>query len=322
MRAVVTGGAGFIGSNLVDSLLARGHEALVLDDLSTGRRANLAGALAASATLHEGSVTDGAAVARAIAAARADAVLHLAAQIDVRRSVADPLFDATVNVLGTVTVLEAARRAGVRRVVLASTGGAIYGDADVIPTPEGAAPRPVSPYATSKAAAEGYAELYRRLHGLSTFSLRLANVYGPRQDPLGEAGVIAIYCAAAADGRRATVYEDGRQTRDFVYVGDVAEAFIAAAESDAPGCCNVATGRETTVLELARALALDVHFAPERAGEVRRSCLDPSSAGTLLGWRARTPLKEGLARTLAASAWAAGARCAEGTATRGPYSDR
>jgi len=228
-------------------------------------------------------------------------VHHLAAQIDVRRSVSDPRFDATVNVVGTTTVLEAARRAGARRVVLASTGGALYGEADVIPTPESAAIRPLSPYGTAKAGAELYMELYRRLHGLGTFSLRLANVYGPRQDPRGEAGVIAVFCARALEGGRATVYGDGRQSRDFVYVGDVVEAFLAAAGSPRQGLCNISTGVETTVLELAQLLGIAPRFAPQRPGEVRRSCLDPSAAERVLGWTARVPLAEGLERTLAAA---------------------
>ena len=301
MRILVTGGAGFIGSNLVDALIARGDQVTILDDLSTGRLSNLDGALEAGAALLEGSVADPRAVAEALAAARPEVIFHLAAQIDVRRAVDDPAFDATVNVVGTATLLEAARHMGVRRVVLASTGGAIYGDADVVPTPEGTEPQPLSPYAASKASAEVYMGLYRRLYGLSTFSLRLANVYGPRQDPKGEAGVIAIYCGRAVDGGRATVYGDGLQTRDFVYVGDVVEAFMAAGDSDADGYCNVSTGRETTVLELAEVLGLEPELGPERAGEVRRSCLDPAAAGRLLGWSARTSLRDGLERTVASA---------------------
>jgi UDP-glucose 4-epimerase len=300
VRALVTGGAGFIGSNLVDTLLSRGHDVTILDDLSTGRQENLSGALRDGARLHEGSVVDAAAVADAMAAARPEVVFHLAAQIDVRRAVADPAFDATVNVVGTATLLEAARQAGARRFVQASTGGAIYGDAPSIPTREDAPARPLAPYGTSKAGAEGYAGLYERLYGLSTLSLRLSNVYGPRQDPRGEAGVIAIYCSAASaePATPATVYGDGRQTRDFVYVGDVVDAFLAAGDNGATGCCNVGTGRETTVLELAETLGLEPKFEPERTGEIRRSCLDPSAAENMLGWRARVSLREGLRRTL------------------------
>jgi UDP-glucose 4-epimerase len=298
MRTLVTGGAGFIGSHLVDALLDAGREVAVLDDLSTGRRENLDGALARGATLHEADVADAPATARLLAAERPEVVFHLAAQIDVRRSVADPTFDARVNVAGTAAVLEAARAAGARRVVLASTGGALYGDTRRIPTPEDVPPAPPAPYGTGKAAAEGYMALYARLHGLSTMSLRLANVYGPRQDPRGEAGVISIFCAARADGRSATVFGDGRQTRDFVYVGDAAAAFLAAGESEATGAVNVGTGRETTVLELAHALGLRPEHAPERPGEILRSCLDPTAAASTLGWRARVELPEGLERTM------------------------
>jgi UDP-glucose 4-epimerase len=294
MRALVTGGAGFIGSNLVDALLDAGRAVTVLDDLSTGSAGNLAGAINRGATFVHGSVTDPEAVAKAMRPAP-DTVFHLAAQIDVRRSVADPARDAAVNLIGTIAVLERARVAGVRRIVLASTGGAIYGDADAIPTPETAEPRPLSPYAASKQAAEGYCELYSRLYGIEAFALRLANVYGPRQDARGEAGVIALFCAVA-DGM-ATIYGDGGQTRDFVYVGDVVEAFLAAGASAEQGICNIATGAETSVLELAAELELEPRFAPERAGEVRRSCLDPARAQAVLGWTATTPLREGLALT-------------------------
>ena len=201
MRALVTGGAGFIGSNLVDALLERGDDVSIVDNLSTGRRENLDGALAAGARLHEASITDGEAMNALLAEERPEAVFHLAAQVDVRRAVADPAYDAAVNVGGTAVVLDAARAAGARRFLLASTGGAIYGDCDRLPTPEDAPAAPISPYGASKAAAETYLALYRRLHGLSTCALRLANVYGPRQDPLGEGGVVAIYCHAAANGK-------------------------------------------------------------------------------------------------------------------------
>lgn len=302
-RALVTGGAGFIGSHLVDALLAAGHDVGVLDDLSTGRWENLAYALNHGVRLHVGSVTDPAAVARALSAEQPDVIFHLAAQIDVRHAVADPVRDALVNMIGTVTMLQAARQHAVPRFILASTGGAVYGDADTVPTPETADEHPGSPYAASKAAAESYLDLYHALHGLSTLSLRLANVYGPRQNA-GEAGVIAIFCATAAADRRTpvTVFGDGGQTRDFVYVGDVVEAFLAAASSDLTGHVNISTGHETSVLELARALGLRVRHAPERAGEVRRSCLDATFAATALGWHARTPLATGLRHTLTSMA--------------------
>jgi UDP-glucose 4-epimerase len=295
-RVLVTGGAGFIGSNLVDALLDRRCEVTVLDDLSSGGLHNLVGAVNRGATLLAGCVTDADAV-RAAMRHRPDTVFHLAAQIDVRRAVADPARDAAVNLLGTITVLEQARAAGVRRFVLASTGGAIYGDADVIPTPESAQPRPLSPYAAGKEAAENYCALYSRLHGIGAFTLRLANVYGPRQDPRGEAGVIARFCDGAD-----TIFGDGLQTRDFVYVGDVVEAFLAAAGSTRQGICNISTGVETTVLALAGLLGITPRFAPARPGEVRRSCLDPARARHVLGWTARTPLREGLALTSTALA--------------------
>jgi UDP-glucose 4-epimerase len=296
MRTLVTGGAGFIGSNLVDALLERGDEVTVVDNLSTGRRENLDG----KAAFHEASVTDGARMTALLAHARPEAVFHLAAQVDVRRAVADPAFDAAVNVGGTAVLLEAARTAGTSRFVLASTGGAIYGETDRLPTPEDVPAAPISPYGASKAAAETYLELYRRLHGLSSVALRFANVYGPRQDPLGEGGVIAIYCHAAATDRRVRVFGDGRQTRDFVYVGDVVGALLAAADQDVGGAYNIGAGRETTILELVERLDVEPTFAPPRPGEVLRSCLDPGAAREALGWEATTPLDEGLRRTLRA----------------------
>jgi UDP-glucose 4-epimerase len=294
MRALVTGGAGFIGSNLADALLERGDEVSIVDDLSTGRRENLP----AGATFHEADITDGAAMTALLADERPDAIFHLAAQIDVRRAVADPAFDAAVNVGGTAVMLEAARRAGTRRFVLASTGGAIYGETDRLPTPEDVEAAPISPYGASKAAAETYLALYTRLHGLSTVALRFANVYGPRQDPLGEGGVIAIYCHAAANSRQVRVFGDGRQTRDFVYVGDVAAALVAATDREVGGAFNIGTGEETTVLELVERLELEPTFEPERPGEIRRSCLDASAAREAFGWEPRTSLDDGLQRTL------------------------
>src|SRR4029079_16931931 len=224
MNVLVTGGAGFIGSTLVDALQAQGDHVTVLDDLSTGRIENLAGAIRRGASVHTADVVDADAVARAFAAAAPSGVYHLAAQIDVRRAVADPGADARINITGTATVLEQAARSGVERFVLVSTGGAIYGDAAVVPTPESEPARPLSPYALSKAAAESYVEYYALRRGLSTFVARLANVYGPRQDPRGGAGVMPLFSAAAADGRDVTVFGDGDQTRDFVYVDDVVEA--------------------------------------------------------------------------------------------------
>jgi len=298
MRTLVTGGAGFIGSHVVEALLDDGHDVVVVDDLSTGRRENLEGALRRGAHLREADVVDASAMQALLEAERPEAVIHLAAQISVRRSVADPAHDSLVNVGGTAAVLEAARAAGARRVVFASTGGGLYGEATTLPTPEDAPIAPMAPYGTSKAAAETYLELYERLHGLSTLSLRMANVYGPRQDPLGEGGVVAIFCAAAREGRAVTVFGDGRQTRDLVYVGDAAAAFAAAVRSDARGALNLGTGEETTVLELATLVGLETQSAPARLGEIGRSCLDSTRAAEALDWRASTALRDGLARTL------------------------
>jgi UDP-glucose 4-epimerase len=306
MRAFVTGGAGFIGSNLVDALVERGDHVEVLDDLSTGSTANLEGAIARGAVLHEADIRDGERLAGLVEAAAPDVIFHLAAQIDVRRAVADPGFDAQVNVGGTINVLEAARRAGVRRVVNSSTGGAIYGDAATIPTPEDHLAAPMAPYGQSKLAAEGYVGLYARLYGLSAASLRYANVYGPRQDPYGEGGVVAIFCGKLAEGGTPVAFGDGRQTRDFIYVGDIVSANLAAAGSDWAGACNVGTGTETSVIELAHALRalgngtpFELDFAPARTGEIVRSAVDPGLAREVLGWRAEVALPEGLERTLA-----------------------
>jgi len=307
MKALVTGGAGFIGSNLVDALLARGDAVTVVDDLSTGRRENLDGALAAGAELAELDIRDAAALAELVAAARPEIVFHLAAQIDVRKSLADPAFDAAINVGGTANVLEAARAAGSPRIVFVSTGGAIYGEGagKALPLGEDAPIEPFSAYGQSKFAAEGYLALYERLYGVSGVSLRLGNVYGPRQDPLGEAGVIAIFCGRLRADERPTVFGDGKQTRDYIYVGDVVAAALAAAESEASGPINIGTGIETDVLELARALAkidgaesFEPELAPPRTGEVQRISLDASRAERELGWRAQTSLTDGLRLTL------------------------
>jgi UDP-glucose 4-epimerase len=308
MNCVVTGGAGFIGSHLVDALLARGDRVAVIDDLSSGKRENLAGALAAGARLYELDVRDAPAVARVFAEVRPQLVFHLAAQIDVRRSVADPAFDADVNVLGAINVLAAAHEHGAARVVNTSTGGGLYGDAELLPTPEPPPIRPLAPYGQSKLAAEGYVELYARLYGLSSASLRYGNVYGPRQDVHGEAGVVAIFCGCLLEGRRPCVYGDGRQTRDWVDVSDVVRANLLAAGSDVSGPINIAGGEETSVLELVEALGAvgaahglalaEPEFHPARAGEVSRSRLDITRARLELGWTPDVKLREGLDRIL------------------------
>jgi UDP-glucose 4-epimerase len=307
MRCLVTGGAGFIGSNLVDALLARGDEVTVVDDLSTGRRQNLDAALAGGAELAEIDIRDAAALRALSGEAQPELVFHLAAQIDVRKSLEDPAFDAADNVGGTANVLEAARAGGCRRVVFVSTGGAIYGEGEgqQLPLDESTAIAPFSAYGQSKYAAEGYLWLYERLYGLSCAALRLGNVYGPRQDPLGEAGVIAIFCGLVRSGGQPTVYGDGTQTRDYIYVGDVVAAALAAADRETSGPLNIGTGRETSVLELVEALSslggaesFEPRFAPPRAGEVQRISLDASRAERELGWHAATSLEEGLRLTL------------------------
>jgi UDP-glucose 4-epimerase len=305
MRTLVTGGAGFIGSHVVDALVERGDDITVLDDVSTGRRENLEQALAKGAEFVDGDIRDAAAVAELCDRVRPEAIFHLAAQIDVRTSVADPAFDARVNVEGTVNILRAAQASGVQRVINTSSGGAIYGEAQTIPAPEDHPVAPEAPYGLSKFCAEKYCELFTRLHGLSTVSLRYGNVYGPRQDPLGEAGVIAIFCGKVLGGERATIFGDGRQTRDYVYVGDVVAANLRAAESDAGGPFNIGVGLEVSVLDLVEALrphaadGFDPEHAPERLGEVQRISLDTSRAREELGWEAKVGLEEGLERTLA-----------------------
>jgi UDP-glucose 4-epimerase len=304
MRALVTGGAGFIGSNLVDALVERGDEVTVLDDVSTGRRSNLDRAIERGAELVELDIRDAEAVAAAVERARPEAIFHLAAQIDVRKSVADPALDSRVNVEGTINVLRAAQVIGVPRVVNASTGGAIYGEGEIIPAPEEHPVAPKAPYGQSKFSAEGYCALFTRLQRLSTVSLRYGNVYGPRQDPLGEAGVIAIFCGKLRHGERPTIFGDGRQTRDYVFVSDVVDANLRAAGSDVTGAFNVGCGVETSVLELVEALRahangpFEPEHAPERPGEVRRIALDASRARSQLGWEAKVGLEEGLERTL------------------------
>src|ERR687894_690637 len=254
MKTLVTGGAGFIGSNLVDALVARGDEVAVIDDVSTGKRDNLEQALANGAELIELDVRDAEAVTAALERVRPEVVFHLAAQIDVRKSVADPAHDSRVNVEGTINVLNAAHASGARRLVNTSTGGAIYGEGQIIPAPEDHPVAPEAPYGLSKYCAENYCALFTRLHGLSTVSLRYGNVYGPRQDPLGEAGVIAIFCGKLLAGERPTIFGDGKQTRDYVYVGDVVDANLKAADTQTAGAVNIGVGKEVSVLDIVRVL--------------------------------------------------------------------
>jgi UDP-glucose 4-epimerase len=290
VRAVVTGGAGFIGSNLADALLERGDEVVVVDDLSSGKR----DFVNARSTFVEGDIRHG------IEAAGADVVFHLAAQADVQTSVRRPDHDAAVNVVGTVQVLESARSAGAQ-VVFASTGGAIYGECDG-PAPEDGPLAPVSPYGIAKLCAEQYLQGWNRIHGSRHVVLRFGNVFGPRQDSSLEGGVVSIFLERLARGEATTIFGDGLQTRDFVYVGDVVDALLAAAGHDG-GVFNVGTGTETTVLDLHRLCAqaagvdADPRFEPARLGDARRSVLDVSRAAAELGWSAGTPLEDGLRRT-------------------------
>jgi len=292
VRAAVTGGAGFIGSNLVDALVARGDDVVVVDDLSFGRREFLNPA----AEFVERDIRDG------VELEGVETVFHLAAQTDVQTSVREPATDASANVIGTIMVAEAARRAGAR-IVFTSTGGAIYGECDG-PAPEGSSRRPLSPYGIAKLCAEEYLAGWNRIHGSSHVVCRLANVYGPRQDSSLEGGVVAIFLERLARGEETIVFGDGLQTRDFVFVGDVVAALLAAAGHDG-GVFNVGTGEETTVLGLHRACAevagreAEPRLEPARLGDVRRSVLDVSLAAAELGFRAQTGLAEGLARTWA-----------------------
>jgi len=305
MKALVTGGAGFIGSNLVDALVERGDEVTVVDDLSTGKRENLADGPGSAAELVEADIRDSRGMRDLIDRVRPQVIFHMAAQIDVRKSTADPAWDAGINVLGTINLLQAALEAGVDRFINTSTGGAIYGEGRILPAPEDHPQAPEAPYGQSKFCAEGYCDLYSRLHGLSTVSLRYGNVYGPRQDPLGEAGVIAIFCGKLLEGAQPTIFGNGEQTRDYVYVGDVVRANLAAAESHANGAFNIGLGVETSVLDLVEALreisdtdGFEPEFATPRLGEVQHIAIDPARAQGELGWEPHITLRDGLERTL------------------------
>lgn len=307
MRAVVTGGAGFIGSTLVDLLVADGHEVDVIDNLASGNLDNLDDARASGVRVdfHEVDVRDEA-VTGLIESLRPEVVFHLAAQADVRVSVADPVFDAEVNVIGSLRVFEGARLAGARKVCFASSGGTIYGDPapDVLPVDETHPQVPISPYGVAKKVGGDYLRAYATLFGLDYTALALANVYGPRQDPHGEAGVVAIFAGRLINGERCTIFGDGEQTRDFVYVGDVAEAFRKSAHAGPALLANIGTGVETSVNELYQAMADAVgsveaaDYAPPRAGELQRSALDPGLAMRELDWAPATDLAAGTQATI------------------------
>ena len=307
-KVLVTGGAGFIGSHVADLFLAKGFDVTVVDDLSTGKRDNVPG----KARFHQISVSS-AEFARLVRDGRFDVIAHLAAQIDVRKSVADPVADATINVLGTLTLMEALKESDVNaRVIFASTGGALYGDFTTPPNVETYAKDPESPYAIAKLSVEYYLAYYGRVHNKDAIAVRFGNVYGPRQDPHGEAGVVAIFCGRILDKRPLTIFGDGLQTRDYVYVGDVASAVWQAATKPLPErgrldarAFNIGTGEGTSVLEVAKLLqaaartVAPIEFAPRRPGEQQESSVDVKKAREVLGWVPEVGLADGLAKTYA-----------------------
>jgi UDP-glucose 4-epimerase len=298
VKIVVTGGAGFIGSHIVDAYIERGHEVHILDDLSTGQRRNLN----PKAVLHEVDIADPQA-ARLIEGIQPDLLSHQAAQMDVRHSVADPTFDARVNILGFIHLLEGCKNSGVKKVIFASSGGAVYGEQDVFPAPEDHPTRPASPYGVSKRAGELYLSYYQQAFALPYIALRYANVYGPRQSAKGEAGVVAIFLSLLLTGKPPVINGDGRQTRDYVYVGDVVAANVAALDSTFVGPVNIGTGVETDVVTIFRELRqavgspIEARHGPAKPGEQRRSCVDGGLAAQVLNWRPQMILAEGLRRT-------------------------
>jgi len=301
MRILVTGGAGFIGSNTVDGLVnVDAGQISVLDDLSSGKRHQIN----PKARFYQADLRDADAIKAIAAEACPEVIYHFAAQIDVRRSVADPAFDAQVNLVGFLNLIEAARRHGLKRVILASTGGAIYGEQEAFPCDEDHPTRPLSPYGIAKLATEKYLFFYREQYGIDYLALRYANVYGPRQDPHGEAGVVAIFCGRMLDGSRCTIFGEGKQTRDYTFVGDIVRANLYALTSKASGLAiNIGTGKETSVNELYSELAgvageaRPPEYAPQRPGEQMRSVISPARAAELLGWKPEVGLGDGLDRT-------------------------
>ena len=302
MKIVVTGGAGFIASHIVDAYIDKGHEVHVIDDFSTGRKENLN----PKAMVHSLDIADRAAAAL-IGKIKPDALNHHAAQMDLRRSVEDPLLDARINIIGFVNLLEACKDAAVKKVIFASSGGAVYGDKEPIPADEDHATEPVSPYGVSKKTGELYLAYYHAAFGMPFVALRYANVYGPRQSSKGEAGVVAIFISQLLCGKSPIINGDGKQTRDYVFVGDVVKANIAALESDYIGPLNIGTGKETDVVTICQSLRqrvksrVEAVHGPAKIGEQRRSCLDASRARRLLGWNAEISLQTGLEKTI--DAW-------------------
>jgi UDP-glucose 4-epimerase len=300
MRILVTGGAGFIGSHTVDALVAaNSHELAVMDDLSSGQHDRLR----PNVRFHHADIRNADEVRLIMDRERPEVVIHLAAQMDVRKSVAEPAFDAEVNIGGFLNLIEAGREKDLKRIIFASTGGAIYGEQENFPCDEEHRCRPLSPYGVSKLATEAYLFYYKMQYGIDYVALRYSNVYGPRQDPHGEAGVVAIFCGRLLGRRPCTIYGDGEQTRDYIYVEDVAQANMAALNTAASGAFNIGTGLETSVNQLYRSLAgiggsneIPI-FAPMRPGEQRRSVISPARAATALGWRPEVGLEDGLKRT-------------------------
>ncbi len=299
-RILVTGGAGFIGSHMVDAFLAQGHRVAVIDDLSTGQR----DLVDERAAFYAGDIGDAGLVERVFAEFRPEVVNHHAAQMDVRRSVSDPGFDARVNILGSLTLLDACVRHGTGRFIFASSGGAVYGEQSVFPADERHPTDPVSPYGVSKLATEKYLRAYREVHGIGYTALRYANVFGPRQNPFGEAGVVAIFAHRLLAGEEPLINGDGVQTRDYVYVGDVVAANLAALDGPESVVVNIGTGHETSVVDIYRGVVAavgwggDEQHGPAKSGEQLRSVIDPIYAWELWGWRPQVPLEEGLRRTI------------------------
>jgi len=299
MKILVTGGAGFIGSHLVDRLVQEGHDVVIVDDLSTGKRRNVNRA----AEFYKVDIQSSR-IEQIFRKERPSLVIHLAAQMNVRRSVEDPIFDAQVNILGMLNLLEQAVKHGSRKIIFASSGGAVYGEQDVFPAPEDHATRPLSPYGISKLTGEHYLAYYQHVSGIQYVSLRYANVYGPRQDPEGEAGVVAIFARKMLAGEQPVINGNGRQTRDFIFVEDVVEANLAVMGQDIQGIYNVGTGKETSVNELFMVLTgltgsnfKGIH-GPAKKGEQARSVVDITRIRTELGWEPRVSLPDGLKRTV------------------------
>ncbi len=299
MKILVTGGAGFIGSNLADALLEAGHDVAIIDNLSTGRKENLN----PGTKFYELDIQDKK-LSEVFEAEKPEAVFHLAAQIDVRKSVSDPIEDARANILGSLNLLENCKNSGVKKFIFSSTGGAIYGDADLIPTPESYEQKPVSPYGIAKLSIEKYLHFYNTVYGLPYVILRYANVYGPRQNAKGEAGVVAIFCDNLLSGQAPIINGDGTQTRDYVYVADVVAANLLALDSDKVDIYNVGTALESDVNQIAKLIKdnikadLEFSHAPAKAGEQQKSCLDYAKIKKELGWLPRTMLSQGITATV------------------------